>query len=109
MVFRSGTGERTEVLRGRPDALVKLYGAIESYVQSLGSVEFVTRDRYVLLRTRRLFADLVIMTDALRVAIHLARRVDDPIFTKIVSCAGSGSGTAGVQYLLRVLIVRRSR
>jgi hypothetical protein len=48
-------------------------------------VEFVARDRYVLLRSRRIFADLIVMTDALRVAVHLNRRIDDPIFFKIVT------------------------
>ena len=41
----------------------------------------------MLLRSTRIFADLVIMTNAVRVAIHLRRRVDDPSFFKIVSDA----------------------
>jgi hypothetical protein len=45
-----GTGDRDEVLRNRPDELVELYGELERYVKSLGPVEFVTRERYVLLR-----------------------------------------------------------
>ena len=60
-----------------------LYCSLESFAKTLGPVEFVARDRYVLLRSRRIFADLVVMTDALRVAIHLGRRVADPIFFKI--------------------------
>jgi len=39
----------------------------------------------VLLRTMRIFADLVIMTDAVRIAVHLTRKVDAPIFFKVVS------------------------
>ena len=80
-----GTGNRSEVLRSRPDSLVSLYSSLESFAKTLGPIEFVTRDRYVLLRSRRIFADLVIMPDALRVAVHLGRRMEDPIFFKIVS------------------------
>ena len=80
-----GTGNRSEVLRGRPDSLVALYSSLESFARTLGPIEFVTRDRYVLLRSGRIFADLVIMTDALRVAVHLGRRIEDPIFFKIGS------------------------
>ena len=72
-------------MRGRSDDVVRLYGAVEAFSKSLGPIELVTRDRYVLLRTVRIFADLVIMTDAVRVAIHLGRRVDDPLFFKVVS------------------------
>jgi len=78
-----GIGRRTDVLRGRPDLLVALYSSLESYAKTFGSVEFVARNRYVLLRSSRIFADLVIMKEAIRVAIHLNRRVKDPIFFKI--------------------------
>ena len=78
-----GTGSRLEVLRGRPASLVALYYSLESFAKTLGPVEFVARDRYVLLRSSRIFADLVVMTDALRVAVHLGRRVADPIFFRI--------------------------
>jgi hypothetical protein len=80
-----GTGVRSQVLRNRPDAVVELYTAIESFAQSLGAVERVTRDRYVLLRSVRVFADLVIMTDAVRVAVHLGRTVNAPIFFKVAT------------------------
>lgn len=80
-----GTGDRKDVLRNRPASLVKIYGEIESYAKSLGEVEFVTRERYVLFRTVRIFADLVVMKDALRLAIHLGRQVDDAMFFKVVS------------------------
>jgi predicted transport protein len=78
-----GTGERAEVLRNRSSELVDLYEALESFATSLGSVEFVTRERYVLLRTKRIFADVVVMSDALRLAIHLPRKVDHTLFTKV--------------------------
>ena len=80
-----GTGDRSEVLRNRPDGLVALYDSVETFAKSLGSIEIVARDRYVLLRTVRIFADMVIMTDAVRIAIHLERRIDDPIFFKVGS------------------------
>jgi predicted transport protein len=79
-----GTGDR-EVLRNRPAEVVDLYAALETFVESLGSVEFVTRDRYVLLRSRRIFADFVVMSNALRLAIHLSRQVDHRLFVKIAS------------------------
>ena len=78
-----GTGNRLEVVRGRPESLVALYSSLEAFARTLGPVEFVARDRYVLLRSRRIFADLVVMTDALRIAVHLGRRVPDPIFFKV--------------------------
>ncbi|MFZ5889589.1 MAG: DUF5655 domain-containing protein [Myxococcota bacterium] len=80
-----GTGERAQVLRNRPDTVVKVYQAIERFVQSLGKIEIVARERYVLFRSTRIFADLVIMADAVRVAIHLGREVKDPMFIKVVS------------------------
>lgn len=41
-----------------------VYAALETFVKSLGPVEFVTRERYVLLRTDRIFADLVFLREA---------------------------------------------
>ena len=52
-------------------------------MKSLGPVEFVTRERYVLLRSNRIFADLVIMSDALRLAVHLSRKAKNRLFFKI--------------------------
>ena len=78
-----GTGDRAEVLRKRSSELVDLYEALERFATSLGSVELVTRKRYVLLRSKRIFADVVVMSDALRLAIHLPRKVDHPLFTKV--------------------------
>ena len=46
-------------------------------------MEVVTRDRYALFRTTRIFADLTIMRDALRVVIHLGRKVSAPYFIKV--------------------------
>ena len=80
-----GTGDRKQVLRNRSPELVELYGAIERFAKALGAVEVVARERYVLFRSVRIFTDLVMMTDAVRIAIHLGRRVDEPLFFKIVS------------------------
>jgi predicted transport protein len=78
-----GTGDRADVLRNRRPELVELYVALETFAKSLGPVEFVTRERYVLLRSQRIFADLTIMTDALRLAIHLSREAKNPLFIKV--------------------------
>lgn len=43
----------------------------------------VTRDRYALFRTTRIFADLTVTRDALRVVVHLGRKVSEPYFIKI--------------------------
>jgi predicted transport protein len=80
-----GTGDRAEVLRNRSPELVALYDALERFVKSLGPVEVVTRERYVLFRSNWIFADLVVMSDAIRLAIHLSRRVEHELFTKIAA------------------------
>lgn len=80
-----GTGNRAEVLRNRPKEVIELYTALETFTKSLGPVEFVTRERYVLLRTTRIFADVVIMSDAVRLAIHLPRKAEHAMFEKVVS------------------------
>jgi hypothetical protein len=82
-----GTGDSSVVLRNRPQALAKLYASIEAFARTLGPIEIVARERYVLLRSVRIFADLVIMTDAVRIAVHLRRKVADPRFFKVVGDA----------------------
>jgi predicted transport protein len=72
------------LLKNRPPALVALYGRLEATVRSFGAVEVVARDRYALFRTTRIFADLTVMRDALRVVIHLGREVSAPNFIKVV-------------------------
>jgi hypothetical protein len=79
-----GTGERSDVLRNRPPEVVELYAALEKFAKSLGPVEFMTRERYVLLRSQRIFADAVIMPDAVRLAIHLGRKAEHKLFIKVV-------------------------
>jgi hypothetical protein len=80
-----GTGDRSAVLRNRPPELVATYAALEKLVTALGKVEVVARERYVLFRSARIFADAVIMTDAVRLAIHLPRQLEHPMFIKVVA------------------------
>lgn len=80
-----GTGNSADVLRDRPQAVIEVYRAIENFINNLAKVEIVARDRYVLFRSRRIFVDLSIMQDSVRVAIHLGRRIDNPIFIKVVA------------------------
>ena len=42
----------------------------------------MTRDRYALFRTTRIFADLTVTRDALRLVVHLGRQVSAPHFIK---------------------------
>ena len=80
-----GTGDRATVLRNRPPDLVELYLTMETFAASLGPTEFVARDRYVLFRSTRIFADLVMMSSCIRLAIHLPHRAAHPLFSKIVA------------------------
>ena len=80
-------GHKSSLLRGRSVALARLYDELEKVVLAYlayDGVEIVYRDKYALFRTSRIFADLVMMKDALRLAIHLKREVPLPIFFKIV-------------------------
>ena len=79
-----GTGDRDALLRNRPEPLVELYRALERELSKYRGVEIVTKDRYALFRTTRIFADLTFMRDALRLAIHLNRSVSHPLFFKVV-------------------------
>jgi predicted transport protein len=94
------------LLKGRPAALADLYGELEATVRSFGDVEIVTRDRYALFRTTRIFADLTVTRDALRVVVHLARRVRAPLLVKSGPSAGRISHVAIVRSSedLRVLM-----
>lgn len=80
-----GTGDGTDVLRNRPPELIATYRALEDFVKSLSEVELIARDRYVLFRTTRIFADVVIMAEAVRLAIHLPRKVQvtGELFVKV--------------------------
>jgi hypothetical protein len=78
-----GVGSVATLLKSRPPALTGLYRKVETTVRSFGEVEVVTRDRYALFRTTRIFADLTVTRDALRVVVHLGRKVRAPYFIKI--------------------------
>ena len=78
-----GVGSRRSLLQGKPEALVKLYLVLEKTLKAWGGVEIVARGRYALFRTTRIFADLVFMKEALRLAILLDREVKDPLFFKM--------------------------
>jgi predicted transport protein len=75
-------------LQGKPAPLARLYGSMEKTLKALGGVEIVHRGRYALFRTTRIFADLVFMKDALRLAVLLGREVRDPLFFKIGKMSG---------------------
>ena len=77
-----GTGDRTAMLAGKPAALVALYEELERMAGSQGEIEILAKDRYALFRTTRIFADVVFMKDALRLALQLDREFDHPLFFK---------------------------
>lgn len=79
-----GAGSTATILKDRPPALAALYRQLENTVTSFGDVEVVARNRYVLFRTTRIFADLTVMRETLRVVIHLRRVASTPYFIKIV-------------------------
>ncbi|MCL1634875.1 DUF5655 domain-containing protein [Luteimonas sp. SX5] len=79
-----GTGDRAAMLAGKAPWLVALYEELERAARADGDIEVVAKDRYALFRTTRIFADVVFMKDALRLALQLDRVIDDPIFFKTV-------------------------
>jgi predicted transport protein len=79
-----GIGDRAAMLAGKPAHLVALYEELETIAHSLGDIEIVAKDRYALFRTTRIFADVVFMQDALRLALQLDRVVEHPLFFKTV-------------------------
>lgn len=78
-----GVGSDAALLKNRPPALADVYRQLESAVRGFGNVEVVARNRYALFRTTRIFSDLTVTRDALRVVVHLARIVEAPYFIKI--------------------------
>jgi hypothetical protein len=85
------------LLKSRPPALADLYRTLETAVRGFGDVEVVTRNRYALFRTTRIFADLTVMRDALRVVIHLGRKASAHPFIKIAQSGNRVSHVALVQ------------
>lgn len=100
-----GTGDRATVLRNRPPELVAVYSALEEFVQSLGPIELVARDRYVLFRTTRIFADVVVMVACIRLAIHLPRRAEHVMFSKIVADTRHVTHVTQLQHVAEVQTV----
>lgn len=78
-----GVGSVSSLLKDRTPELINLYRKLESTVKNFGEVEVITRNRYALFRTTRIFADLTVTLDALRVVIHLDRKAEGRCFTKI--------------------------
>ena len=76
-------GDPATLLKDRPPELAGLYRKLEATIDGFGVVEVVTRNRYALFRTTRIFTDLTVTRDALRVVIHLGRKVSAPCFVKI--------------------------
>ena len=76
-------GSAATLLKNRSPGLAKLYRRLETTIKGFGDVEVVTRKRYALFRTARIFADLTVMQDALRLVIHLGRKASLPCFIKI--------------------------
>jgi hypothetical protein len=77
-----GTGDSASLWKDRPPELAALYGKLAATIHGFGAVEVVTRDRYALFPSTRIFTDLTVMKDALRVVIHLGRKVSAPCFVK---------------------------
>src|SRR5205823_11998566 len=77
-----GVANPATLLKDRPPELAGLYRKLETTINGFGIVEVVTRNRYALFRTTRIFTDLTVMRDALRVVIHLNRKVRAPYFIK---------------------------
>src|SRR4029453_5298920 len=91
-----GVGSAATLLKSRPPALTGLYRKVETTVRSFGEVEVVARDRYALFRRTRIFADLPVTRDALRLVVHLGRKVSGPHFIK------GGQSGQGVSHVVLV-------
>jgi hypothetical protein len=91
-----GTGGGAGLLEDRPPALAGLYRQLEGTLRGFGNVEVVARNRYALFRTTRIFADLTVTRDALRLVIHLGRKVSKPYFIKV---GPSGKRTSHVVFV----------
>jgi hypothetical protein len=56
---------------------------LENFARTLGPVEIVASRRSALFRSNRIFMDALVMTDGVRLAIHLGRRVEHSLFFKV--------------------------
>jgi len=92
-------GTRAQVLKNRREEVVALFTALEQEVKSFGPIEFVARERYIILRSKHIFADVVMLADALQLVIHLPHLARHPLFRKIVADRKWVSHTAKVRNL----------
>lgn len=77
-----GVGRVADLLKGKPEPLAALFREMETKVRRWKGVEVLPKGRYALLRTTRIFADVVFMRDVLRICVLLEGFTDDPIFFK---------------------------
>jgi hypothetical protein len=91
------SGTRAEVLKDRREEVVDLFAALEQVARSFGPVEFIARERYIILRGKHIFTDVVILGDALQLVVHLPRLVRHPLFKKVVADRKWVSHTAKVR------------
>jgi hypothetical protein len=99
--------EREDILKGRPPELAALFAELERFANSLGPIEIVTRDRYALFRTTRIFADANVMKDCLRLAIHLPRCAEHPLFFKVAEDGRHVSHVAKLRSPADLLAMRK--
>jgi predicted transport protein len=91
------SGTRAQVLKHRREEVVELFETLEQQVKSFGPVEFVARERYIILRSKHIFSDVIMLADALKVIVHLPRMARHPLFRKIVADRRWVSHTAKVR------------
>ncbi len=92
-------GTREKLLKNRREEVVTLFAALEDHAKQLGPVEFVARERYIILRSKHIFADVIMLADSLRVVIHLPKLARHPLFKKISADGRWVSHTAKVRKL----------
>jgi hypothetical protein len=90
-------GTRADVLKDRREKVVDLFAALEQLARSFGPVEFIARERYIILRGKHIFTDVVLLGDALQLVVHLPRLARHPLFRKIVADRTWVSHTAKVR------------
>lgn len=78
-------GTRAAVLKNRREQVVELFAALEQHVKTFGPVEFIAREKYIILRGRHIFADVMLLADGLLIAIHLPKLARHPLFKKIIA------------------------
>lgn len=90
-------GTRAKVLKNRREEVVALFEALERQAKALGPVEFVARERYIILRSKHIFADVIMLADSLRVVVHLPVMARHALFKKITADRKWVSHTAKVR------------